>query len=706
MKNLKQKRLTSLFSFLTCWILLVSCSDIKVNYEGFSPAASMLLVESDVKSLLNEIPGATTLNLTFRVDNSITDGSFGYEIEQNRVCLIGGDEIGTAHGFYTLLEDLGYTFDVTGVSKPVVKKEISQLKNRVVTPKVRWRGIRQHVNFPMDISSYTIKEAKEYLNSLLRMRFNKLVIHSYPGQWYETQIGDSLALAGNFFYGNVHYLYDNEGLKKNVPANDSIFCIPEVEPVFSNPSERSRFAVNWMQELINYAADLGFYVQFSFEPRLTTIEQAVQTVEDILATYPRVKALEMITEETGGWGPRCKAEEVKNTLNTYFPDEIANDSIVCAPVRPHQSDLNALYGQVGVIVKTIEELRAKKNCKQELKLGIYSSITDYTKGAYRLARLALPETQICLMPSHGSEGTAHAIDAIIHAPKDMRRTEIYSWIEFDGLMYLYQNSIDGNAQLMTHIGQVLPEEQQCSLLYNHWRTAENRTSTRYAMESTLQGMVSPDSFYREYAGRLDIKEVEKYEKALNLINEGDSYSKKHLGNIGFCWMGAWRSGGSYTWMKKEQIQTARTYYFEAGQLLSELITQLDKKTPAYDYLSFVGNRILCSVIYLDAFAGAADIQTIRKESDGSVSKPEQVRAQDICNRALLLFDQYMEIHAQMMPDRGCEGTLVSVWNAPVRGLKVYRAKLGGVAPDELPHSAKPVDAPPLPIFYDHVSGTN
>lgn len=84
----------------------------------------------------------------------------------------------------------------------------------MVTPKVRWRGIRQHVNFPMDISSYKIEDAKEYLNSLLRMRFNKLVIHSYPGQWYETQIGDSLALAGNFFYGNVHYMYDNERLKR------------------------------------------------------------------------------------------------------------------------------------------------------------------------------------------------------------------------------------------------------------------------------------------------------------------------------------------------------------------------------------------------------------------------------------------------------------------------------------------------------------
>ena len=153
-------------------------------------------------------------------------------------------------------------------------------------------------------------------------------------------------------------------------------------------------------------------------------------------------------------------------------------------------------------------------------------------------------------------------------------------------------------------------------------------------------------------------------------------------------------------MNKEHVQTARTYYFEAGQLLAELIAQIDKTSPAYDYLAFMGNRVLCSVIYMDAFLEAAEIRTIRKEADGSVSESEKLRAQEICNRALLLFDQYMETHAQMMPDRGCEGTLVSIWNAPIHGLKVYRSQLGGVAPEELPHSDTPVDAPPLPIFYN------
>lgn len=140
-------------------------------------------------------------------------------------------------------------------------------------------------------------------------------------------------------------------------------------------------------------------------------------------------------------------------------------------------------------------------------------------------------------------------------------------------MYLYQNSVEGNARLMGYIEQMLPGEQHGSLLYNHWRTAENRTSARYAAESTLKGKLSSYFFYQEYAARLGIEDVERYDSVMTMVNEGDSYAKKHLGNIGFCWMGAWRAGGSYTWMRKEQIKAAHDYYLEAGKVLSDLLNR-------------------------------------------------------------------------------------------------------------------------------------
>ena len=161
-----------------------------------------------------------------------------------------------------------------------------------------------------------------------------------------------------------------------------------------------------------------------------------------------------------------------------------------APIRDSQTDLNALYEQIGQNTEAIRRMRSENGKRlPELKLGIYCSVTPYAEGAYRLARLALPDTKICLMSSHGSEGTAQALPAILKTPADLANTEIYSWIEFDGLMYLYQNSIGGNEKMMDWLNG-----KGCvpSILFNHWRTAENRTSARYASEVTLSGHLRAD----------------------------------------------------------------------------------------------------------------------------------------------------------------------------------------------------------------------
>lgn len=678
----------------------VQSAPLSVKCKGFKPTLCVQSAIDDLRELCENQNVESLRKCVFKTDKRVADGSFGYEIGKNVVTFVGSDETCVAHACYTFLEDLGYTFDFGSVTKPVKVKSLKEMRSRMVKPEVRWRGIRQHVNFPMDISSYSIDDAKAYVRSLQRMRFNKFVIHSYPGQWYETHFGDSIAYAGHFFYGDTHVIGNNEWLKEQVPSNSNVFCIPEAEKVFGDKAMRSRFAIEWMQQLVDYAADLGFYVQISFEPRSSSVEQAVITAKDIMRTYPHIKALELITEETGGWGPGCVDTQVKATLKKYFSEEIANNSEVLAPIKPKQSDLNALYEQVGINVNAIKTLQAEGAANGvALKLGIYSSITDYTRGAYRLARLAMPETKVCLMPSHGSSGTATAIKALISNADDLRMTEIYSWIEFDGLMYLYQNSVKGNYELMNHLTGVTNGEQVGSLLYNHWRTAENRTSARYAMEQTLRGIYQPASFYADYAKRLAIADEATYCRAMELLNDADNVARTYLGNIGFCWVGAWRSGGSFVWANVEQVNNARNIYLEAGKLLQTLIEHTDAGSPAHDYLSLIGNRVLCSIVYLDAFVESAKIRNIPKQADGTYTDANKAKAEQCCSKALGKMDQYMKIFAKMMPDRGCEGTLVSVWNAPINGLKKYMKQvLGGEVDMQVGSDA--IDAPPLPIFYE------
>lgn len=162
----------------------------------------------------------------------------------------------------------------------------------------------------------------------------------------------------------------------------------------------------------------------------------------------------------------------------------------------------------------------------------------------------------------------------------MRLTEIYSWIEFDGLMYLQQNAIEGINGLFTYTKQLIGEEQLPSVCFNHWRTCENRVTARFASEVVLNGSMRPDDFYQVYARRLGIASPEAFAAVMREINQLDSFSTGGLGNIGFCWTGGWRHAGLFKWMNVDNINKATDGYESVDrQLLALQNKTTDQSAP-------------------------------------------------------------------------------------------------------------------------------
>jgi len=52
-----------------------------------------------------------------------------------------------------------------------------------------------------------------------------------------------------------------------------------------------------------------------------------------------------------------------------------------------------------------------------------------------------------------------------------------------------------------------------------------------------------------------------------------------------------------------------------------------------------------------------------------------------------------------MPDRGCEGTLLSVYHTPIAVLKKLRVSFGGLAGDAMPETEATKGAPLSPIQF-------
>ena len=74
---------------------------------------------------------------------------------------------------------------------------------------------------------------------------------------------------------------------------------------------------------------------------------------------------------------------------------------------------------------------------------------------------------------------------------------------------------------------------------------------------------------------------------------------------------------------------------------------------------------------------------------------ERQRIGLVSAEALALETEYMKLHVQMIADRGCEGTLMSYYYAPVLLLKQI-IKTYGEKGGETGITPKTIDAPPAP----------
>ena len=575
--------------------------------------------------------------------------------------LRGPDPACVLSAAYTLLEQAGVSFDVHG---PIVPRDLDLEKlrgtSRTIRPAVSRRGIRQHINFAMDISSYPLDEAKAYIRNLARLRMNTITFHSYPGQWYPYSLKGGPTLAGNFFYGQRHDLPDDP-LLKSVVRNSRVYCIPAIEPVYDQPEEKSRRAMAWLQEVIGEAKRVGLTVNLSMELREKDGERAMASSEFVLERYPEIDSLELITQEDG--------------------DD---------PVR--EIEFNA---------KMIGTLRDKGMPRRNLEygLGIYNTTPeDLKRGFETMRRVVPPDVHLTVLPAHGARVAVNNLKSIPLTAEDVGRTVMYSWVEFDGLMYLQQNPVVG-------IGRLIEEGRRLSggvplygICWNHWRTAENRTSIGYAAAAMVEGPIPPQDFYRRYGRALGIADLEAYGAAMAGLDEADDDARNNLFNIGFCYGGYWtmKQGlANYGRFKQDKIEASIRTFEAARDGLSRIVPSTTT-AEGKRYLEFLSNRISCTLLHLRAFDKMTEIQRL---FTGRSSKP--LTAEDrktigaVCAEALALETEYMRLHARMIEDRGCEGTLVSYYAAPFLLLKqIEKTHAGGAA--EAGFSKKTLDAPPAP----------
>ena len=171
----------------------------------------------------------------------------------------------------------------------------------------------------------------------------------------------------------------------------------------------------------------------------------------------------------------------------------------------------------------------------------------------------------------------------------------------------------------------------------------------------IAGSLPARDFYGKYASDLGIGNPAAFARAHELMAEADWIATNKLFNIGFYFAGCWGRKG----------------------------------------LGYFGN---CTMLYLKAMAKDSELQRFKGLEPHQLSDTQKAELARICDAALGLLEQYMALHAEAMPDRGCQGTLISLYYTPPAVLKRIREDYAGI-PSDQPHTETGHDEPPSPIEW-------
>ena len=611
----------------------------------------------------------------------------------------GGNASSVLCGVCDALADAGILFEATGYSAPAgfdperffsVKKDVD--------PKFRLRGIRQHINFPMDISSYPLKDAKEYIRALARMRFNAITFHSYAGQWHGARPGE---LPGHFFYGQVHPVPAADPLTASRIENRKIYCIPEAEAIFEDENKRAEYAVYWLNEVMKTAKEAGMTVTLSVEILSDDAEAEGKMLHTLCGIYPQIDTLELISEECGGFRDQkgVTRENVTDFLCSLFGKEIL-DPDGTVPGLP-----DFLPGQLGSSAVCLKRMLNVLDRRDEwldgldrvpaLRAGLYLTDRDTLRVLRPVLRRFLPEGMtMSLLPAHGALAAADNVENTGTLDSDWQNTMFYSWAEFDGNMYIQQLSTEGIEKLSA----LPPTASSYGFCINHWRTAENRAAITYMSEAAISGKPAGE-FFRDYAARLGISDGEGFERFCSRLARLDTANRDNLFNIGFCAVGCWlnwhRSGNFMTprGYEEKDYRHAIAEYEALGAMARDLLPSASTKE-GIAFLRLMDNRCRASICHVRSMQTLEELRGVFDyDNPAPLTEKQAEKIFEIIGRSRRDAEAYLALYGSLLPDRGGEGQLVSYYETTLVYIDAVAAGVRGaeIAPDR-----EVFDEPPMP----------
>ncbi|MBR2948892.1 MAG: hypothetical protein IKC46_03420 [Lachnospiraceae bacterium] len=616
--------------------------------------------------------------------------------------IAGGNASSVLCGVYAALTEAGVLFEATGYSLPAsfdmnalfnVKKEFD--------PKFKLRGIRQHINFPMDVSIYTLKDAKEYFRNLARMQYNAITFHSYPGQWHETEPDNPESLAGHLYYGLDYPLADADPLTRSRVNNKTVLSIPEMEEVYFNEAARGEYAKYWLNQVMDCVKECGMELTLSVEPVFDDMEKMGRMLHEVCKTYPLIDTLELLSFEGGAdnriWD--LSMDTVDRNMAALFGDDILDEN---GEVEGKGTTFS--FKQLGGGAISLDRILRAIDCrdtwlaglekKPALRAGLYLTCADTLKILWPIMRKKVPaDVTRSILPAHGALAVANNVEKIGFGEFDWGNTMVYSWAEFDGNMYLQQMSTDG-LEKMTQMPCV---DNAYGLCINHWRLSENKVAIAYGAKTSVTP-VTTKAYYQEYAETIGIGNADLFVEACDRMAILDSFNRDYLFNVGFCSLEVWVKENGYEppigWDTEKMEHAIAEYRWLEEAFTAMLDTAKSKEAIAFIRLMI--NRCKASWVHLHTQVKLEEIKQIYDYKEGKEPTAEQRAAINAALTSAYAYAQeYLDLYGENIADRSVEGHLLSYGAVIPPFIRFVESHFDPSIEISVPFS---YDAPPIPDY--------
>ena len=274
-------------------------------------------------------------------------GAFSITHHENTASIVGYDGISLLYGVYALLEQLGYSFQLSHDVIPKPQKLFSFTNWEISDfPLKEERIIFNWHNFLSGCTGWDLDDWKHWIRQAVKLRFNAIMIHTYGNNPLNTfnYNGESKEIGylsttlkgrdwGTEHVNDVRRLTGGELFQAHTFGSNAALVADE---------DRSATATRLMQQVFDFADQLGLKIYFAFD-----IDTRTANPQNILATLPE----ESVITTTDGFrianpetaqGLAFYIAQAESLLNKY--PQVDNLCIWTRKFNPNPAWLTPLRG--------------------------------------------------------------------------------------------------------------------------------------------------------------------------------------------------------------------------------------------------------------------------------------------------------------------------------------------------------------------------